>query len=129
MKSLLISTALLSTALADPRQPEFYLREEIPTPDGEVLELGSIAIMPDKKVAVSSRRGDVWICEGAYEKDLSKVKWTLFARGLHEPLGMFYRDGSLYLTQRPEVTKLTVGQVLEQAGLSVSGFARFKVGA
>jgi glucose/arabinose dehydrogenase len=107
MKNFILSAALISTALADPRQPEFYLREEIPMPEGEVLELGSIAIMPDKKVAVSSRRGDVWICEGAYEKDLSKVKWTLFARGLHEPLGMFYKDGSLYLTQRPEVTKLT----------------------
>ena len=106
MKSLLFFLVALPI-VADDRQPEFYLREEIPTPPGEVLELGSIAIMPDKKVAVSSRRGDVWICEGAYEKDLSKVKWTLFARGLHEPLGMFYKDGSLYLTQRPEITKLT----------------------
>lgn len=107
MKILFLSALCIITAAADPRQPEFYLREEIPTPEGEVLEIGSIAIMPDKKVAVTSRRGDVWICEGAYEKDLSKVKWTLFARGLHEPLGMFYRDGSLYLTQRPEITKLT----------------------
>jgi len=106
MKSLL-SLFLALPLIADERQAEFYLREEIPTPPGEVLELGSIAIMPNKQVAVSSRRGDVWICDGAYEKDLSKVKWTLFARGLHEPLGMFYRDGSLYLTQRPEVTKLT----------------------
>ena len=106
MKSLLLFLAALPI-MADDRQSEFYLREEIPTPPGEVLELGSIAIMPDKKVAVSSRRGDVWVCEGAYEKDLSKVKWTLFARGLHEPLGMFYKDGSLYLTQRPEITKLT----------------------
>ena len=106
MKSLLFFLAALPV-MADDRQSEFYLREEIPTPPGEVLELGSIAIMPDKKVAVSSRRGDVWVCEGAYEKDLSKVKWTLFARGLHEPLGMFYKDGSLYLTQRPEITKLT----------------------
>ena len=106
MKPLLFLLAALPV-LADDRQPEFYLREEIPTPPGEVMELGSIAIMPDKKVAVSSRRGDVWVCEGAYGKDLSKVKWTLFARGLHEPLGMFYKDGSLYLTQRPEITKLT----------------------
>ena len=107
MKFILPLALLTSVSFADKRQAEFYLREEIPTPKGEVLELGSIAIMPDKKVAVSSRRGDVWICEGAYEKDLSQVKWTLFARGLHEPLGMFYRDGSLYLTQRPEITKLT----------------------
>lgn len=107
MKNFILSAALISTALADPRQPEFYLREEIPMPEGEVLELGGIAIMPGKKVAVSSRRGDIWVCEGAYAKDLSEVKWTLYARGLHEPLGMFYRDGSLFVTQRPEITKLT----------------------
>ena len=107
MKNFILSAALISSALADTRQPEFYLREEIPMPEGEVLELGGIAIMPDKKVAVSSRRGDIWVCEGAYAKDLSEVKWTLYARGLHEPLGMFYRDGSLFVTQRPEITKLT----------------------
>jgi len=103
----LSSVALASSLPAQQTQEQFYLREEIPLPKNEVMELGSIAIMPDQKVAVSTRRGDVWICEGAYGKDLSKVKWTLFARGLHEPLGMFYRDGSLYLTQRPEITKLT----------------------
>ncbi len=107
MKTFILLSLLTLPLLADQQQKEFYHREEIPMPEGEVLELGSIAIMPDKKVAVSSRRGEVWICEGAYEDDLSKVKWTLFARGLHEPLGMFYKEGSLYLTQRPEITKLT----------------------
>jgi len=109
MKYFLSLSLLVANAYAEEanRQDEFYIREEIPLPPGGVLELGSIAIMPDKKVAVSDRRGDVWICEGAYEKDLSNVKWTLFARGLHEPFGMFYREGSLYLTQRPEITKLT----------------------
>lgn len=85
---------------------EYYLTEPIPLPEGEVMELGSIALLPEKRVAVASRRGDVWICEGAYEEDLSAVKWTKFAEGIHEPLGMFWRDGWLYLTQRPEITKI-----------------------
>ena len=58
------------------------------------------------KIAVATRRGDVWICQGAYAEDLTKVKWTRFARNLHEPLGMFWKDDSLVLTQRPEVTRL-----------------------
>ncbi|MEM9079583.1 MAG: hypothetical protein AAGC74_02700 [Verrucomicrobiota bacterium] len=85
---------------------DFYTREEIPLPEKEVMEIGSIALLPEKKVAVSTRRGDVWICEGAYGEDLSQVKWTKFAEGLHEPFGMFWRDGWLWLTQRPEVTKM-----------------------
>ena len=107
MRTLLLSLILVSPLLAAPSQEAFYLREEIPLPKGEVMEIGSIALMPDKKVAVTTRRGDLWICEGAYEDDLSKVKWTVAHRGLHEPLGMFYKDGSLILTQRPEVSKLT----------------------
>lgn len=70
------------------------------------MEIGSIALMPEKKIAVATRRGDLWICEGAYDEDVSKVSWTRFARGLHEPFGMFYKDGWLYLTQRPEITRL-----------------------
>lgn len=83
-----------------------YLREEIPTPEGAVLELGSIALLPDQKVAVASRRGDVWICSGAYGDDLSKVTWQKFAEGLHEPFGMFWRDGELIATQRTEITAM-----------------------
>ena len=85
---------------------EYYKTETIPTPKNKVMEIGSIALLPEKRVAVSTRRGEVWICEGAYDEDLSQVKWTKFAEGLHEPFGMFWRDGWLWLTQRPEVTKL-----------------------
>jgi len=101
---------LLAGLLAGPaaaRQSDYYLREEIPLPPGEVMEIGSIALMPDRKVAVTTRRGDLWICEGAYGDDLSKVTWSRFAEHLHEPLGMFWQDGSLWLTQRPEVTRIT----------------------
>ena len=87
-------------------QSDYYLREEIPLPPGEVMEIGSIALLPEQKVAVTTRRGDLWICSGAYEENLSKVTWKKFAQGLHEPFGMFWKAGWLYLTQRPEVTRL-----------------------
>lgn len=106
MRTLLF--ALLFPLVADAAQTsDFYLREEIPLPPGEVMEIGSIALMPEKQIAVTTRRGDLWICSGAYADDLSKVTWKKFAQNLHEPLGMFWKDGALYLTQRPEVTKIT----------------------
>ncbi len=107
MRPLLFLTALTATSFAQTqKQSEFYTIEPIPLPPGEIMEIGSIALMPDDKVAVTTRRGDLWICEGAYGDDLSKVKWTRFAHGLHEPLGMYWKDGSLYLTQRPEFSRL-----------------------
>lgn len=92
---------------AEARQSEFYERVEIPMPPGEVCEVGSIALLPGKRVAIGTRRGDIWVVEGAYAADLSRVKWTKFASNLHEPLGMFWRDGSVFAMQRPELSRLT----------------------
>lgn len=89
------------------KQAQYYVREVIPTPKGIVLEAGGIAILPNKKVAVSSRRGDIWVCTGAYGDDLDNVQWTRYATGIHEPLGIFYRDGSIYATTRSEIKKMT----------------------
>jgi hypothetical protein len=100
--SLLLTAALAHAAT----QSDFYLREEIPLPPGEVMEIGSIALLPEQKIAVTTRRGDLWICSGAYADDLTQVTWKKFAQGLHEPFGMFWKAGWLYLTQRPEVTRL-----------------------
>ena len=101
------NTTQTDTKAAEARQDEFYERLEIPTPAGEVCEVSSIALMPGKKVAIGTRRGDVWVVEGAYGQDLSKVKWTKFASSLHEPLGMFWKDGSIYAMHRPEFSRLT----------------------
>ena len=106
-RALRIGGFLLGAAVAQAAtQSDYYDRQEIPLPEGEVMEIGSIALMPDKKVAVTTRRGDLWICEGAYGDALSKVKWSKFASNLHEPLGMFWKNKSLWLTQRPEVTRI-----------------------
>ena len=35
-----------------------------------------------------------------------KPRWQRFAHGLHEVLGLAWRDGWLYVTQRPEVSRL-----------------------
>ena len=103
----ILFTLLLSATLASAAtQADFYTREEIPLPPGEVMEIGSIALMPEQKIAVTTRRGDLWICSGAYGDDLQKVTWKKFAQGLHEPFGMFWKAGWLYLTQRPEVSRL-----------------------
>ena len=83
-----------------PKQEDYYIREVIPLPKGEVLEVGSIALMPDKQIAVGTRRGEIWICTGAYETDLSKVTWKKVYHAAHEPLGMFFKDGWLYLSDR-----------------------------
>lgn len=106
MKSL-FSALLASTLTLAADQSDYYKIEPIPLPEGEVIEVGSIALMPDQRVAVASRRGDIWVCTGAYGDDLSAVSWQLYYRGLHEPFGMYWKDGSLYATDRSMLARLT----------------------
>ncbi|MCA9299687.1 MAG: hypothetical protein KDA28_11505, partial [Phycisphaerales bacterium] len=57
-----------------------------------------------------TRRGDVWVIDGAYEMPPVNAAYTLFATGLHEPLGIRPRmeNGRLvvYVAQRAELTRL-----------------------
>lgn len=98
----------LLPCLAWAQQPaaeaEFYPIVSLATPSDTLFEVGAIELLPDGKIAVSTRRGEVWIGSGAF--DQAAPQWTLFARYLHEVLGLSWRDGSLYATQRPEVTRL-----------------------
>ena len=89
------------------KQNEYYTITKVPVPPGVVLELGAMETMPDGRLAVSSRRGDIYMFSNPLQKDASKIEAKMFAQGLHEVLGLAYRDGSLYATQRGEVTRLT----------------------
>ncbi len=54
------------------------------------MEVGSIDLMPDGKLALGTRRGEIWIVSGAGSNDASNVSYKLFASGLHEVLGIAY---------------------------------------
>ncbi|MEZ5305321.1 MAG: hypothetical protein R3F11_32465 [Verrucomicrobiales bacterium] len=87
-------------------ESDYYTIADLPAPDGVVAEIGGIEILPGDKLAVSTRRGDVFTIDGAFADDPAGAKWTLFASGLHEPLGLAWVDGWLYATQRCEVTRM-----------------------
>ena len=95
-----------SIALVQADEAKHYPMSVIPIPEDVYLEVGGIEILPDKKIAVSSRRGDIFIVEGAYTDTPADDKWTPWAIGLHEVLGLAWKDGWLYCTQRPEVTRM-----------------------
>ncbi|WP_109742390.1 hypothetical protein [Arcicella aurantiaca] len=88
-------------------EEDFYEIKTVTIPEGIKLEVGGVAPMPDGRVAVCTRRGEVWIIENPYMPDGSQPSYTLFASGLHESLGLTYHEGSFYCTQRGELTKLT----------------------
>lgn len=86
-------------------EPEYYRIIALDIPKDIILECGALALMPDGRLAVGTRRGDIYMVEGAFA-DPPTPKFTRWAAGLHEILGLAEREGWLYATQRPEVTRL-----------------------
>jgi glucose/arabinose dehydrogenase len=89
-----------------PKEDDYYKLTPLPIPDGIVLEAGGLEMLPDGKLAVSSRRGDIYLVEKPLAENTSEIKFKQFASGLHEVLGLAHRDGWLYATQRCEVSRL-----------------------
>ena len=106
LTGLVVTIGTAQTNAKLPKEEDYYKIITIPTPEGILLEVGGVATLPDGRIAVSTRRGDVWIIENPSMENYGTPAFTLFATGLHEPLGMLYHDGALYAAQRSELTKL-----------------------
>jgi glucose/arabinose dehydrogenase len=89
-----------------PREEDYYKLLRFEVPAGQVLEAGALEVLPDGKVAVGTRRGEIWLIDNAYADDPKKAGFSRFAHGLHEVLGLAQKDGWLYVTQRPELTRI-----------------------
>lgn len=101
-------------------EDRYYRAYTVPTPPDVVLEVGGLDVLPPDRNGqlrpiVSTRRGDVYIVEGAYDVPPHKASFKKFATGMHEPLGLAVRmepgpDGApraaVYCVQRGELTRL-----------------------
>jgi hypothetical protein len=103
------------------RESEYYAVSTIPIPEDIVLEVGGLDVMPDGRAVVCTRRGDVWLIAGADGPDPFDVKFTRFASGLHEPLGVAVRQErgqtAVYCVQRGELTRLVDSNGDDQADI------------
>jgi hypothetical protein len=95
--------AMWGTAEAEAK---YYPIIDIPIPPEVPMHPGSFAILPDGRLAVGTRRGDVYFISGVFENPPKPV-YQLFASGQDEIFGMSWKDGSLTITQFGEVTRLT----------------------
>jgi sugar lactone lactonase YvrE len=93
---------------ADPTEADYYKITTFETPKETALEVGSIELLPEGRLALGTRRGEVWFVTGAGSADPSSVRYKLHASGLHEVLGLAWnpKEACLYATTRYEVTRL-----------------------
>lgn len=88
------------------RESEYYRLVEIPIPDDLAIEASSMEVMPDSRLAIGTRRGDIFLVSGAFDEH-PKTKFHSYASGLDEVMGLAYRSGAFLVTQQTEVTKIT----------------------
>lgn len=88
------------------REDEVYRLRDVPIPQDILLEVGGMAFLPNDALAVSTRRGEVWIINNPYMKNGNLPAYKLFAQGMHEVLGLNYINGDVYVVQRSELTRL-----------------------
>ncbi len=89
-----------------PVEADYYSLVSFEIPDGVELEATSFQMMPDGKLAVASRRGEVWLINNPNAPKVTADQFKRFAHGLHEPIGLAWRGESLVVTQRPDVSML-----------------------
>ncbi|WP_216641589.1 c-type cytochrome [Pedobacter ginsengisoli] len=103
MTFVLMSVICLAQA-ESPKEDDYFKIMKVAAPEGVILEVGGLCTLPNGDLGVTTRRGDIFIV-----KNPSSLKPTFqkFAEGLHEVLGLAYKNGSLYCVQRGELTKMT----------------------
>ncbi|MBB6236010.1 cytochrome c551/c552 [Pedobacter sp. AK013] len=86
-----------------PKEEDFFKVNKVRVPEGPILEVGGLVTLPNGDLGISTRRGEVYIVENPTS---AKPYWRRFAYGLHEILGIAYKNGAIYVAQRGELTKL-----------------------
>lgn len=109
LKACLFSLCVLSNQSIfgqTPSEDDYYRLTTFEIPEGVVLEASAVQWMPDGKLAVASRRGEIWMVSDPLADQVQAAQFQRFAHGLHEPLSLAEKDGWLYVTQRPDVSRI-----------------------
>lgn len=102
--SALFLQCTLTNAQEAAKEEDFFRIMRVSSPEGTILEVGGLCTLPGGDLAVTTRRGDIFIVENPTSP---RPFFRKFASGLHEVLGVVYKNGSLYCVQRGELTKMT----------------------
>ena len=100
---VIAEVAFAQATIMQQRESEYYKIVDVPIPEDVVLEVGGLALTDDDQLGVSTRRGEVWLIDKPYGRN---PVYSRYASGLHEALGLAFRDNGFYLAQRGELTRL-----------------------
>lgn len=101
LRSACLAVALSGAPASSHAADSTYEVEAIEIEKGADPQVGGIDILPDGRVFACFHRGDVRVY------DPETKQWSIFAQGLHEPLGLVAESAdSVVIMQRPELTRI-----------------------
>jgi hypothetical protein len=89
-------------------EAKYYPVVTLPIPAGVPMRPGSFEVLPDGRLAVGTRRGDIYVVKGAFDTP-PQPEFQLFASGLDEVFGLSWREGAMTATSWAEVTRISDG--------------------
>jgi hypothetical protein len=87
-------------------EAKYYPIVNIPIPPGVPMRPGGLEVLPDGRLAVGTRRGDIYFVKGAFDSP-PKPEFQLFASGQDEIFSLAWKDGAMTSTSWGEVTRVT----------------------
>ena len=87
-------------------EAKYYPIVNIPIPPEVPMRPGGFDILPDGRLAVGTRRGDIYFIKGAFDSP-PKSEYHLFASGQDEIFSLAWRDGTMIATSWSEVLRIT----------------------
>ena len=91
-----------------------YQLHTVILPEDLVLEVSGMDNLPDGRMVLTTRRGEVWVLSNPDEPTSATASTPRFERwltGLHEPLGLSFHKMALYVAQRSEITRIPLREV------------------
>jgi azurin len=101
---LLVVPALQGFSQDVAQEDRYYKLSDVPVPDSIKAEVGGLVFNDKGQLAMATRHGKIWLIDNPAS---SHPGFTLFASGLHEPLGLAFYKGAYYTCQRGELTRIT----------------------
>ena len=87
-------------------EAKYYPLVNIPIPPEVPMRPGGLEILPDGRLAVGTRRGDIYFIKGAFESP-PNPEYHLFASGQDEIFSLAWKDGAMTATSWSEVMRIS----------------------
>lgn len=88
------------------REREYYPIVNIPIPNGIVLETSALDRLPDGRIAIGTRHGEIYLVDGIDARKPNPT-FKLFASGLDEIFGLQWHQNAFRVTQSCELTRIS----------------------